>query len=120
MTLRINLRRAYENPSAEDGQRILVDRVWPRGRKREDLDLVDWIPDIAPSTGLRKWFGHRLSRWEQFKSCYRAELEDNEQAVKRLLSHAGDAECVTLVFGAKDPDHNNAVVLADYLKGRYD
>lgn len=113
----IRLKRAYEPPARSDGARILVDRLWPRGVKKETLKLDSWLKDIAPSSELRKWFDHRPDRFEQFAKKYRAELDANPGAVAELEPwlHRGRA---TLVYGARDPAINQAVVLRDYLLGR--
>ncbi|SNS65865.1 Uncharacterized conserved protein YeaO, DUF488 family [Sphingomonas laterariae] len=113
----IRIKRVYEPPAAEDGQRILVDRVWPRGVRRDDAALALWLKDIAPSTELRRWFGHDPARWAEFRRRYRAELDAMPSVVARLrdLAAAGD---VTLLYGARDTAHNQAVALADYLADR--
>jgi uncharacterized protein YeaO (DUF488 family) len=110
----IQIRRIYEPPSAEDGARILVDRLWPRGVSKEDAKLTLWLKDIAPSTELRDWFGHDPSRWHEFSRRYRAELKANETAVLEIVDLLKSRH-VTLLYGAHDTEHNNAVVLADYL-----
>ncbi|HJV00626.1 MAG TPA: DUF488 domain-containing protein [Burkholderiaceae bacterium] len=112
----ILIKRAYDDASPDDGYRILVDRVWPRGRSRETLALAQWMRDIAPSDALRKWFGHDPQRWEAFQQRYLAELHTDEQ-LQRMRSLLADAagQPVTLVYGAKDPEHNQAVVLREAL-----
>lgn len=117
----IRLKRAYDEPANSDGTRVLVDRVWPRGISKEKAALDEWLKSVAPSTELRKWFGHDPDKWDEFCRRYRAELEDDESAegVARLreLHEAGR---LTLVFAAKDEAHNNAVVLKDMLEdGRH-
>lgn len=114
--LKISIKRAYEDPAAGDGYRVLVDRVWPRGRSKETLALAQWARDIAPSAELRQWFGHDPQRWDVFQQRYRAELEDEVQQ-ERLHSLLTDAagQPLTLVYGAKDEEHNQAVVLRDVL-----
>ena len=114
MTVRI--RRAYEEPDHDDGSRVLVDRVWPRGRSREALRLAGWEREVAPSDELRRWFGHDPTRWEEFRRRYRAELEapDRQAALGRLASLAR-AGTLTLVYGAADEAHNQAVVLREVL-----
>lgn len=108
----IKIKRVYEKPEAGDGKRILVDRLWPRGVKKSAIDV--WIKDVAPSDELRNWFHHEVPRWSAFRSKYRKELSRNKQAVAELRKVAkGNA---TLVYGAKDETHNQAVVLAQYLK----
>ena len=113
----IALKRAYEPPARGDGARILVDRLWPRGvsKARAHLDL--WLKDIAPSTELREWFGHRPERWAGFVARYRAELEANPAPLEYLRGLAADGP-LTLVYGARDERHNEAVVLRDCLLGR--
>lgn len=113
--MQIRLKRAYEEPSKQDGIRILVDRVWPRGLKKEDAHIDHWLRDIAPSTELRKWFGHDANKWPQFKQRYFRELNRNRAAVDELRQLAGKGR-VTLVFSAIDEHHNNAVTLKEYLQ----
>jgi uncharacterized protein YeaO (DUF488 family) len=115
----VRLQRAYDEPTSDDGYRVLVDRVWPRGRTKERLRLDDWVRDLGPSTELRKWFGHDPARWAEFQARYRAELADPEraQALDALAERALRGP-VTLVFGARDPEHNQAVVIADELERR--
>ncbi|MEX2516266.1 MAG: DUF488 domain-containing protein [Gammaproteobacteria bacterium] len=113
--MQIRLKRAYDKPSKQDDTRILVDRVWPRGLKKEDAHIDHWLRDIAPSTELRKWFSHDPDKWTEFKRRYFGELDRNRDAVAELRKLAGK-ERVTLVFSARDEDHNNAVVLKDYLR----
>lgn len=113
----IRLKRAYEPPSRDDGARILVDRLWPRGLKKETLALDLWLKAIAPSPVLRKWFDHRTERFEQFAKKYRAELDANPAAVAELEPWLQLGR-TTLVYGARDPAMNQAVVLRDYLLGR--
>lgn len=110
----ICIARDYDKGGLEDGARILVDRLWPRGLSKNDLDLDDWIKDIAPSAELRKWFDHDLEKWAGFQNRYRAELTDNPEAIERLLTWCRKGR-VTLLYGAKDREHNQAVVLRDYL-----
>jgi len=115
----VQIRRAYEEPQPGDGRRILVDRIWPRGRSRADLRLDAWLKEVAPSHELRRWFGHEAERWPEFRRRYRAELARPE--VEALL---GDLEStarngtLTLVYSAADRDHNQAVVLAELLAER--
>jgi uncharacterized protein YeaO (DUF488 family) len=113
--LKVNLKRAYEAPAKSDGQRILVDRVWPRGVTKEEILIDDWVKDVAPSTALRKWFNHEPPKWNEFKRRYFRELERRPDALKRLLAKSR-AGTMTLVFGAKDAGHNNAVALKEYLE----
>ena len=110
----IKLKRAYEGPSSEDGERFLVDRLWPRGVKKEDLHVEAWLKDVAPSTELRKWFGHDPAKWDEFQRRYTAELESNS-AVWQPILDAAKRGTITLVYGAKDTEHNDAVVLKNFL-----
>ncbi|MGH6946867.1 MAG: DUF488 domain-containing protein [Kiloniellales bacterium] len=116
---RIRVKRAYEAPSRSDGCRVLVDRIWPRGRAREDLRIDDWVKDLAPSDKLRQWFGHEPVRWDAFKARYFRELNKHPEEVQRLLDECARST-LTLVFGAKDVDHNNAVALKEFLERRLD
>lgn len=116
----IGLARVYD-PSAAPNvlprARLLVDRVWPRGIRKDDLKADDWIRDVAPSTRLRKWFGHDAARWPEFRDRYRAELRNNPEAVERCLAWCRKGP-VTLLYGARDEAHNQAVVLAEFLEER--
>lgn len=109
----IKIKRAYDPPEASDGQRFLVDHLWPRGIKKEALHLDGWLKDVAPSTELRKWFGHEPAKWEEFKRRYFSELDEKPDALQPLLEASGP---ITLLFGAHDTEHNNAVALEAYLK----
>jgi uncharacterized protein YeaO (DUF488 family) len=115
----VRLQRAYDEPNADDGYRVLVDRVWPRGRTREHLRLDEWARDLGPSTRLRKWFGHDPSRWTEFQVRYRAELADagRSRALDELAERARRTR-LTLVYGAHDAEHNQARVIADELERR--
>jgi uncharacterized protein YeaO (DUF488 family) len=115
----IRLQRAYDEPTADDGHRVLVDRVWPRGRTKEHLRLDVWERDLGPSTELRKWFGHDPARWSEFQVRYRAELADpgRSQTLDALADRARRGP-VTLVYGAQDTEHNQARVLAAELERR--
>ncbi|MGE0801976.1 MAG: DUF488 domain-containing protein [Lautropia sp.] len=110
----LRLKRAYQPADPGDGTRILVDRLWPRGVSKSAAALDDWIKDIAPSTELRQWFGHDPARWEEFQRRYRAELRQHGEALDRIRALARTAT-VTLVYGARDEAHNDAVVLRDVL-----
>ena len=114
--LQINLKRAYEDKARQDGYRVLVDRVWPRGRSKETLALDQWARELAPSDKLRKWFDHDVQRWEEFRQRYGDELKDEEkqEQMRQLLADA-NGQILTLVYGAKDTEHNQAVVLRDVL-----
>ncbi|MBV2163316.1 MAG: DUF488 family protein [Comamonas sp.] len=110
----LRIQRAYVPPAAEDGARILIDRLWPRGVKKEALALHSWQKALAPSTALRQWFGHDPARWEEFRQRYRAELAAQEPALAALRELAR-AQVVTLVYAAHDEAHNNAVVVREVL-----
>ena len=113
----VRLKRAYEPAAAEDGTRILIDRLWPRGISKADAALDQWMKDIAPSTELRKWFGHDPARWEEFQRRYVEELHGNGELLGQLRSLARNS-MVTLVYSAHDEAHNDAIVLRDLLLGR--
>jgi len=112
----INLKRAYDPPEPGDGLRLLVDRVWPRGLSKEAARIDRWLRDIAPSPELRRWFGHRPERWPEFQERYRRELEGHRALLHELARHAR-AGPVTLIYAARDREHNNAVVLRQMLEG---
>lgn len=113
----IQLKRAYEKPSPKDGERILVERLWPRGLTKEKAAVDLWLKDIAPSTELRKWFGHDPARWEKFRERYRKELEEKKDALQLLKQKAKEGT-VTLVYAAHDEEHNGALVLQEFLHGQ--
>lgn len=113
----IQIRRAYEAPGRDEGYRILVDRVWPRGISKEDLEVDAWQKEIAPSTRLRQWFGHDPARWKEFQERYFAELAQKPDAVRDLVKRAREGR-LTLVYGARDQEHNQAVALRRYLEAR--
>jgi uncharacterized protein YeaO (DUF488 family) len=113
----IRIKRTYEPPARGDGRRILVERLWPRGMKKEAVAADAWIKEVAPSTELRKWFGHRVERWAEFRRRYRQELNANPAAWKPILD-ASRRRTVTLLYSAHDTLHNGAVVLRDYLMQR--
>lgn len=110
MAFDLVVKRIYEQPAPDDGQRVLVDRIWPRGVSKEDAALTLWLKEIAPSDELRKWFGHEPERWAEFQKRYRAELDENGEAVAQLRALLGKGR-VTLLYGAHDEVHNNAVAL---------
>ena len=112
----VRQKRAYEPPASSDGTRILVDRLWPRGVRKADAALDGWVKEIAPSTELRKWFGHDPERWPEFRRRYARELDSHADEIERLRALARKAP-VTLVFGARDEEHNDAVVLRMVLLG---
>jgi uncharacterized protein YeaO (DUF488 family) len=115
--MEIRIKRIYEPYAPSDGYRILVDRLWPRGIKKTEAHIDLWLKEIAPSTKLRKWFAHIPSKWPKFREKYREELKDNE-TLGQLLETAGTHHVITLLYGAKDEEHNDAVVLKEYLAGR--
>ena len=115
--MQIDLKRAYDPPAKSDGRRVLVDRVWPRGIAKDDLRIDAWLKDLAPSTELRKWIGHDPAKWDEFRKRYGRELEQRSEALEELLDKAR-AGHVTLVFSARDTEHNNAVALREYLERR--
>ena len=110
----INIKRVYENPTQEDGTRILVDRLWPRGLTKEKASVDVWLKEIAPSTALRKWFGHDPAKWAEFKKRYHEELRKNPEQVS-LLKEQIRKGAITLVYSAKDKEHNEALVLEELL-----
>ena len=114
----IGLKRAYEPVSRADGVRLLVERLWPRGIAKADLRLDEWLKDVAPSPGLRKWFGHDPDKWDEFRRRYFRELDSHPEAWKPILSAARRGETVTLVYSSHDAQHNNAVALRDYLRAQ--
>ena len=112
--MNIQLKRIYEPYSKEDGYRILVDRLWPRGFTKEKAALDLWLKEIAPSTELRKWFGHDPEKWKEFQKKYRLELKQNKEALDRLMDYIKKGK-VTLLYGAKDEEHNEAQVIKDFI-----
>ena len=113
----ISLKRAYAAPSREDGTRVLVDRIWPRGLRKESAGIDLWLKDLAPSTDLRRWFHQDAARWPAFRRRYRAELADKGEPLERLR-HLASQGHVTLLFASADVEHNNAVVLLQVLQAR--
>lgn len=110
----IHLKRVYEQPAHDDGLRVLVERLWPRGLSKERAEIDLWFKEIAPSQELRKWYNHDPARWEEFRQRYRLELEHNPQ-VARLRQVLNEEKLVTFVFAARDAEHSSAKVLKDYL-----
>ena len=110
----IKVKRVYEKPSPQDGKRILIDRLWPRGLKKGDTGVDEWMREIAPSAELRKWFGHDPSKYEDFKKRYFMELEKKKDLIEKIRKE-GKQGTVTLIYSAKDTEHNNATVLVDLL-----
>src|SRR5688572_5041646 len=113
----IKLKRVYEKPSPRDGFRVLVDRLWPRGLTKERAAVDLWLKNVAPSTELRKWFGHDPAKWKEFQTLYRKELKEQKDALS-LLKHKSKENTITLVYGARDEEHNEAQVLKRVLDGR--
>jgi uncharacterized protein YeaO (DUF488 family) len=111
----VRLKRAYEPATAADGRRVLIDRIWPRGVSREQARLDDWARDLAPSRKLRQWFDHDPARFHEFRRRYEAELTGQEEKLRELREHARN-DTLTLVYAARDTEHNDAVVLADLLR----
>ena len=113
----VRLKRAYERPLAGDGARVLVDRLWPRGVSKSDIAIDRWLKEVAPSSELRRWFGHDPGRWDEFRRRYRAELADRAEPLEELEACARKGT-LTLVYAARDEAHNDAVVLRDLLVRR--
>jgi uncharacterized protein YeaO (DUF488 family) len=116
--MRIAIKRVYEEPVPGDGARILVDRLWPRGVSKERAKLDLWLKDIAPSTELREWFGHDPKKWIGFQKKYKIELANNEEPVAELKKIIRQNKTVTLLYAAKDEEHNEAVVINNLLSGK--
>jgi uncharacterized protein YeaO (DUF488 family) len=115
VTAALHIKRVYEPPAKDDGTRILVDRIWPRGLSKQRAAVDEWIKEIAPTTALRSWFGHDPQRWPEFRDRYFKELRSNTELVARLVSLTAD-EPATLLFAAHETQRNNAVALAEYIK----
>jgi uncharacterized protein YeaO (DUF488 family) len=113
----VRLKRAYEPVERSDGYRVLVDRIWPRGVSKERARLDEWARELAPSSELRRWFGHDPARFEEFRRRYRDELAAQEEKLRELRGRARDGT-LTLVYSARDTEHNDAVVLAELLRRR--
>ena len=113
----IKIKRAYEPPSKSDGARILIDGLWPRGVTKEKAEIAEWMKEVAVSAALRKWFSHDPAKWPEFRKRYRAELARNPGAMARLREMARKGT-LTIVYAAKDEEHNNAVVLKEFLENR--
>lgn len=111
----IQIKRVYDDPSESDGYRVLIDRIWPRGVSKEDAKLNDWDKDLAPSTKLRQWFDHDSDKFEAFSEKYKKELENCTEHLKKLHEKAKDRP-VTLIYGAKDTENNQALVLKEVLE----
>jgi uncharacterized protein YeaO (DUF488 family) len=112
--MKLKIKRVYEKPQKDDGVRVLVDRLWPRGISKEEAKIELWLKNVAPGAELRKWFGHDPEKWNEFKKRYFHELDQEKEAVETLRASAQKG-MVTLLFGAKDEKHNNAQALMEYL-----
>lgn len=113
----LKIKRVYEDAEASDGIRFLVDRLWPRGMKKDEVKMTAWLKDVAPSQELRKWYTHDVDKWEEFQQRYRAELEGDPDAWRLILEAARDGD-VTLLYSARDTEHNSARVLKEFLEER--
>jgi len=111
----IRLKRAYDEPAVSDGYRVLIDRLWPRGVAKTDAEIDEWARELAPTTELRTWFGHDPARFDEFRQRYRAELAVHDDKLRELRARARTGR-LTLVYGARDEEHNDAVVLAEVLR----
>ncbi|MGF7231838.1 DUF488 domain-containing protein [Arachidicoccus sp.] len=114
----VSIKRVYEPIDDKDGYRILIDRLWPRGIKKETAGLDAWMKELAPSTSLRKWFNHDPEKWAAFGEAYQEELKHQKEAIKQLLDAIKKHKIVTLLYGAKDEKHNQALVLQKYLQSQ--
>jgi uncharacterized protein YeaO (DUF488 family) len=114
---KVQIKRAYDPPAADDGIRVLVDRLWPRGLKRDEAGIDLWLKDVAPSADLRRWFGHDPARWSGFQDRYQAELAGST-TLDKLLALVRSGKRVTLLYGARDTEHNNAIALHAVCKQR--
>ena len=115
----IKLKRIYEKAERTDGKRVLIDRLWPRGVRKEEAHIDEWLKEIAPSDELRRWYGHKIERWEEFRKRYRAEL--SRAPLKELVEEIrkeGKRSTVTLLFAATDSEHSNAAVLKEFIEKR--
>jgi uncharacterized protein YeaO (DUF488 family) len=113
----ISLKRVYEKSSLKNGKRILVERLWPRGLKKDEARIDEWLREVAPSTELRKWFGHDPAKWDEFKERYWKELDKKKDIISKLAKERLENK-VTFVFAAKDQQHNNAVALKEYIENQ--
>ncbi len=113
----IRIKRVYEDAAAGDGARFLIERLWPRGMRKADLKLDQWIKEAGPSSELRKWFSHDAAKWAEFQKRYRGELDGKGGVLEPILAAAEKGD-VTLLFSSRDSEHNNAVVLAEYLRAK--
>lgn len=115
--MNLKIKRVYEPSDKSDGTRVLIDRLWPRGLTKAKAGVDVWLKELAPSAELRKWFGHDPDKWTEFKKRYRAELEENDEWLARLREEIKKGP-VTLLYGAKDEEHNDAVVLMEFLRSQ--
>lgn len=115
LAMNIKIKRVYEQPEKDDGMRILVDRLWPRGLTKEKASVDLWLKDIAPSTELRKWFGHDPDKWKRFRGRYQTEIRNNLDLIRVLMQKAREGT-ITLIYGARDEKHNEALVLKQFLE----
>ncbi len=113
----LKTKRVYEPPSPEDGKRILIDRLWPRGIKKESAAIDDWIKDLAPNSDLRKWFNHEPEKWSEFRKRFFRELDTRDRQVEAIMKLARKGT-VTLVYGSREERYNNAIALKEYIEGR--
>ncbi len=113
----IRVKRVYDQPRSEDGTRFLVDHLWPRGVKKEEVKVERWLKEVSPSDQLRNWFGHEPAKWKEFERRYKTELDKKPESWQPLLEAARKGD-IALVFSARDPQHNNAVALKGYLDKR--
>lgn len=111
----IKIKRVYDPPSKDDGKRLLVDRLWPRGIKKDEAKIDEWLKDIAPSDELRKWFSHDPSRWQEFRAKYKEELKSKNEIIDKIRMDSNKG-VVTLLFAARDVEHNNAIVLKEVIE----
>ncbi len=118
MATAIKLKRAYEAAEPDDGCRVLVDRLWPRGLSKGAAHIDLWLKEIAPSSELRKWFNHEPARWREFEQRYFHEIEEHPEALKELMAQVHKGR-VTLVYGARDQEHNNAVALKEFVESAH-
>ncbi len=118
LAARIQLKRVYEASSSKDGDRFLVERLWPRGIKKSSLEIQAWLKDAAPSVNLRKWFNHDLARWNEFRKRYFAELKENPSSWLPILE-AAHCGMVTLIYSSHEREHNNAVALKEFLEQHF-
>ena len=113
----INIKRVYDDKSDDDGYRVFIDRLWPRGVKKEDAHFDEWLKELAPSTELRRWFDHKPERFDEFRKRYKTELENYKEELDKLRNKAR-SDKITLLFAAKNKEMNNAVVIKEILEGK--